>query len=488
MSEVIRVTKYNEVHLKLHCDSSTAYELSEYFTFNVPGARFSPAFKNKLWDGKIRLFHLMRGTVYVGLLSRVEEFAKSRGYTLEFDNPNDFAGIELSTVQAEEFVRSLELPYEVRDYQLSAFVHAVRSNRAILISPTASGKSLIIYMLTRFYMTSNILIVVPNTGLVHQLASDFVEYGFDPDQIHKVFSGQEKTTDQQVTITTWQSIYKLPKKWFDRYGAIIGDEAHGFNAKSLISIMENLTKCEIRFGLTGTLDGMKTNQLVLEGLFGPVEVVTTTAELMEKGTVAALKIKAIVLSYEDEFRQLMAKAKPVYKDELRVIVESKMRNRFLAGLTVSLKGNTLLLFNFQKHGKLLQQMIKDLVPDRDVFLVYGAIEGEERERIRKYIATHDNVIVIASYKTFSTGTNIPRLNNVIFGSPSKSRIRVLQSIGRGIRTAEGKLDATLYDVADDFSRKSYENHTIKHFSERIKMYNAEKFEYKTYTIKLKGQT
>lgn len=485
MTDTIRVTKFNNVHLKLHCDSSIAYELSEYFTFNVPGAKFSPAYKNKMWDGKIRLFHLMRGTLYVGLINQVKQFAQERGYNLEYDNVEDFSERNFSIVEAKQFIKNIDLPFEVRDYQLDAFVHAVRKKRAVLVSPTASGKSLIIYLLATYFVSKKILIVVPSTGLVHQMASDFVDYGCPPELIHKIYSGQEKVTETAFfVITTWQSIYKLPNNWFDTYGVVIGDEAHQFKAKSLVDIMEKMTKCEYRFGFTGTLDGTNTNKLVLEGLFGSVRQVTTTSELMEQGTVASLKIKSLVLSYNEDTRKLFAKTKPSYADELNHIILNGARNKFISNLTNSLNTNTLLLFNYVQHGKMLYDMIKAYDPDREVYLVYGKVEGEEREEIRKLVEKSDNAAVVASYKTFSTGINIPNLHNVIFGSPSKSRIRVLQSIGRGLRTSEEKTNAVLYDIADDMSWKSFQNHTIRHFSERVQMYNQEKFEYKIYTIKL----
>jgi superfamily II DNA or RNA helicase len=487
MSEIIRVTKFNDVHIKLHCDASVAYELNEYFTFSVPGARFTPAFKNKMWDGKIRLFHLMRQTLYVGLLDKVKQFATDRGYHVEYDKPNEFASTNFTLQDAQQHVTDIDLTLQPRDYQYEAFMHAVRKKRAVMISPTASGKSLIIYLLTTHLIGKKVLIIVPTTGLVHQMASDFEDYGCPPDLIHKIFSGQEKDTDAHITITTWQSIYQLPAKWFSKYGCVIGDEAHTFKAKCLVSIMEKLTTCEYRYGFTGTLDGTQTNKLVLEGLFGPVKVVTTTAELMEQKTVAQMNIKAIVLNYSDDARKLFAnrKPKPTYKDELLYLLRNKERSQFIANLVSSLKNNTLLLFNNIDHGRMLQQLIQANKPDQEVFFVFGGVEGEEREEIRKYVEVNKNVVVVASYKTFATGTNIKNLHNVVFGSPSKSRVRVLQSIGRGLRTSNEKSEAVLYDVADDLSWKSYQNHTIKHFSERIQMYNQEKFDYKIFTVQLK---
>lgn len=488
MTEIIRIRKLNDVHLKVECDSSIAHEIGEYFTFNVPGAKFSPAYKNKMWDGKIRLFHLMRGTLYVGLVSKLIQFAAEREYEVELVNPNDF-GEDIITEQAiTDFIKTLELPFEIRDYQFEAVVNAIRKKRVLFVSPTASGKSLIIFVLAAYLIQHKVLIIVPTIGLVHQMASDFVSYGCPESMIYKIYGGQEKNTEAHITITTWQSIYQLPPQWFKQYGVVIGDEAHQFKAKSLVDIMEKMTTCCYRFGFTGTLDGTLTNKLVLEGLFGSVKQVTTTAELMVANKVAQLNIKAIVLGYEDTIRQMFAnpRQKILYKDEVRYIVKSKARNKFLVNLVTSLKNNTLLLFNFVEHGKVLYNAIKEANPNRQVFLVYGMVEGEEREAVRKYAEENTDVIIVASYKTFSTGINIPSLENVVFGSPSKSRVRVLQSIGRALRLSDQKQSAKLYDVADDISWKSHKNISIKHFAERIQMYNQEKFDYKIYTINLKA--
>lgn len=487
MTDIIRIQKLNDVHLKVVCDSGMAYEISEYFTFNVPGARFSPAFKNKVWDGKIRLFHLMRGTLYMGLLSELRKFADERGYEVEFDNLTDFAEEEFPDAAARQFIDGLELPHMVRDYQYEAFIHCVRRNRALLLSPTASGKSLIIFMLAAYFISKKVLLVVPNVSLVHQMAEDFKSYGCPEDFIHKIYQGQEKENPKaHITITTWQSIYQLPEKWFKNFGVVIGDEAHQFKAKSLVDIMEKMKECPYRFGFTGTLDGTNTNKLVLEGLFGPVRQVTTTSEMMEKKNVAQLEIKSIVLNYDDTVRQMFSKTKPEYKNEIRYIVKSTARNRFLVNLVSSLQNNTLLLFNFVEHGKILYNAIKEANPNRSVFIVYGKVEGEEREEIRKFAENNTDVIIVASYKTFSTGINIPSLENVVFGSPSKSRIRVLQSIGRALRVSDKKEAAKLYDVADDISWKSYKNTSLRHFAERVQMYNQEQFNYKIFNINLKG--
>lgn len=483
----MKIVKYNEVFLKVECESDVAQELSEYFTFFVPGYKFMPAYRNKMWDGKIRLFNPMTRLIYAGIIKHLELFCQERKYELEIDDA--YAANEYSLHEAKQFIASLNLPVQPRDYQIDAFTYAVRNNRGLLVSPTASGKSLIIYLLTRYYNVKT-LIVVPTTTLVHQLASDFESYGFTSDNgrgdpgIHKIYSGKEKETESQITITTWQSIYKQSKEWFKNYEVIVGDEAHLFKAKSLTSIMTKMETVKYRFGFTGTLDGTETHRLVLEGLFGPVRNVITTSELIDQKHVSDLRIKAIVLKYNDDIRKLMKGA--AYQDEMDFIVTHAPRNRFIKNLTLSLEGNILLLFQYvDKHGKVLYDMLKSSDESKPVYFVHGGVDGEERNKIRELVEQKKNSIIIASYGTFSTGINIPSIQTVIFASPSKSRIRNLQSIGRGLRKSEGKEMATLYDISDDLTWKTSKNHTIQHFVERIKIYNEEKFEYKIYTVELK---
>lgn len=478
--ETIFVSKFDETYNKITCEDSTAHELADYFTFFVPGYKFMPAYKNKFWDGKIRLFNKMNGLLYGGLNNYVDKFCKERGYLIDY--ADDFNAIEFSLKEANEFVEKLNLPLKPREYQLEAFTHAVRNRRALLLSPTASGKSFIIYLLVRLYNTKT-LIIVPTTSLVHQLYSDFKEYGYNSDKnVHKIYAGQDKQTDMPVTITTWQSIYKMNKEWLKQFNVVIGDEAHLFKAKSLTSILEKMNSCKYRFGFTGTLDGTNTHKLVLEGLFGGVKHVTTTSELIEQKYLSDFKIKALILSYPDEVKKQLKNYS--YQDEIDYIVTNAARNNFIKNLTLSLNGNTLLLFQFvEKHGKILNDLLKD--NGKETFFVHGGVDAEEREKIRKIVENSNDTIIIASYGTFSTGINIRNLHNVIFASPSKSRIRNLQSIGRGLRRSETKTESTLYDIADDISWKSRKNHTLLHFIERMKIYSEEKFEYKIYKIGLK---
>lgn len=499
MSEKIVVSKVNEVYAKIQCERHMAQEISEYFTFMVPGHQFTPAFRNRIWDGKIRLFNLQKFQLYLGLMSYLQNFCDERGYTLEYNVSDTNLTDDYPVYHAKKFVEELQVQsrgvdIEVRDYQIEAFVRGMRNKRQLLLSPTASGKSLIIYMFVRQlikYQNLRGLIIVPTTSLVEQLYSDFADYstknGWNVEEnVHRVYQGKDKQSNKNVVISTWQSLYTLPKEYFEQYDFIIGDEAHLFKAQSLTTIMTSLVNAKYRIGLTGTLDGTKTHKLVLEGLFGPVRKVITTKELMDAGQVADLEIKCLVLKHDDDICKLMKKVK--YPEEIEYLIFNEQRNKFIRNLALSLEGNSLILYQYvAKHGDLLYNMIlnAEKLGDRNVFYIHGKVDADAREEIRKIMETEKDAIVVASYGTFSTGINIRNLHNVVFASPSKSRVRNLQSIGRGLRNADGKTKAVLYDIADDLRSGEHTNFTLKHFTERVKIYNEERFSYKIYKIGLK---
>jgi len=484
----MHISKINEVHLKVETEPSIARELADYFTFEVPGHRFMPAYKNKIWDGKIRLFSTATGKIYVGLLEYLKKFCDRNDIQINIDE-----GVEdvkkITREVVEGFIKSLKPmargnPIELRDYQIDAVEYGIKSNRALLVSPTASGKSLIIYSLVRYYkmMGLKTLILVPTTSLVEQMYSDFKDYGWNSDNhCQKIYQGHDKNVSKDVVISTWQSIYKMKKEYFKDFGCVIGDEAHLFKSKSLTNIMTKLVDCKYRFGLTGTLDGTQTHRLVLEGLFGSVEKVVSTKELIDNKTLANLNIECIVLKHTEENCKLVKDYS--YAEEIDYLVLQPDRNNFITRLCNNLKGNTLCLYQLvEKHGKPLYELMKDF--DRKVFFVYGGTDAKTRNDIRGIVEKEKNAIIIASYGTFSTGINIRNINNVVFSSPSKSRIRVLQSIGRGLRTSASKDSIRLFDLSDDLSYKSKVNFTLNHFNERLNIYNEEQFNYKIDRIKL----
>jgi superfamily II DNA or RNA helicase len=496
----IIVRKKNEAFLEIDCDAGIAMELAEHFSFYVPGYKFMPSYRNRMWDGKIRLFDLRKRTLYCGLFHYIEEFADIREYTIVVEDNSYYSRPNTQQIiDMEEFLKTLTLtssgvPITPHDYQYDSVELVLSNTKQLLLSPTASGKSLIIYMAIRYYLEmydNNVLIIVPTTSLVEQLYSDFADYSqFDKwdaeANCHKIYSGKDKHGfKERVVISTWQSIYKMPATWFEGYGMVVGDEAHAFKAKSLTSILEKCTEAKYRLGTTGTLDGTQTHQLVLEGLFGPVHKVTTTKKLIDDKKLAQLDINVILLKYKDEYCRAIKSMK--YPQEIDFIVDYEPRNNFITNLALDQDGNTLILFQYvKKHGKPLYKMVQEKTQDqsgeRKIFYVSGETDVDTREEIRAITEKENNAIIVASLGTFSTGINIKRLHNIIFASPSKSQIRVLQSIGRGLRKTEDGINTIIYDIADDLHWKNRKNYTLKHAGDRIAIYSKEKFNYKIHEV------
>lgn len=485
MSDLI-ISKKNEVYLKIKTEPHIKHEISDQFTFDVEGAKYMPQYRNRWWDGKIRLFNIQTGELYIGLLDKLLKFCEDHGYKFEFQD-NKYYGlpIDLNKMISYEGVKDYMTSISVhkpRDYQVQAVYDALKCNRRLIVSPTGSGKSLMIYSVVRYYVEKgkDTLIIVPTTSLVEQMYKDFADYGWDVGSYcHKIYGGKERETNNQVIITTWQSIYKLDRKYFERFEVVVGDEAHLFKSKSLVSIMTKLADAKYRFGFTGTLDGSQTHKWILEGLFGPSYSTIKTKELIENKFLSNLDIKIIILKHHPRLFDN-------YQEEIRYLCDNEKRNTFIKNLTLDQKGNTLVLFTrVESHGEPLFDMInKSATKGRKVFFVYGGVDTEDRERVRKITESQTNAIIVASYGTFSTGINIKNLHNVIFASPSKSRVRNLQSIGRVLRKSDSKLKATLYDIADDITFNKNRNYTLNHLVERIKVYKEEKFNYEIINVAL----
>ena len=504
MAANIKIWKKNESIALIECDAGIAKELSDFFSFFVPGYKYMKLYKRKIWDGKIRLFNNVSRELPAGLYPFVDEFCKQRSYTLETESTKYGAPQDKSEEDPEqiyEYIKDLNLTsngksIKIRDYQFDAVMKALNINRCVLLSPTGSGKSLIIYCLAQLWLkyltdgfryphAGRVLVVVPTTSLVEQMQKDFVDYGMGERGIHKIYSGKDKDNiDSSIVISTWQSIYKLPKEWFDQFGMVVGDECHGFKSKSLTDIMNKCTEAKYRIGTTGTLDNAQVHHLVLQGLFGKIHRVTTTRALQDNNTLAKLDINIIMLKYSEEIRKSLGKM--TYQDEIDWIVRNNSRNTFIRNLALDADGNTLVLFNFvDKHGKPLFDMINSKVEEgRKVFYVSGEVETSDREAIREITEKQKNAIIVASLGTFSTGINIKNLHNIVFASPSKSQIKVLQSIGRGLRKADDGRNTRLFDIADDLHSKGKKNYALVHSEERVKIYNKEKFNYKLIEVSI----
>lgn len=476
--------EYNETFVRVECDRSISTELGEYFSFFVPGYQFSPAYKKRRWDGRIRLYNKRTNLFYKGLIQYLYQFCTDREYTVA----KTFK-MKKGKPDIQALLDRLDIPeeYKPRDYQVQGYNTCIENHRAVILSPTASGKSFLIYLLTRHY-DKKTLIIVPTISLTVQMAGDFRDYGYK-ERVQIIDGNADKIwkeeIEEQITVTTWQSIYEMPKSWFDQFEVVIGDEAHHFKSDSLKSIMTKCEAAKYRFALTGTLDESETHKLMIEALFGPVFELVTTKELMDAGHVAKLKINIILFKHKKP--KLAGKT---YFDERDYLFASNARNKYITDLAKKLPGNTIILYTLvDKHGRLLYDEIKNSYKKGQVFFIYGGTDGEQRESVRNILERETDAILVASYGTLSTGVNIRNLHNVIFASPSRSRIRNLQSIGRGLRTHKSKSHATLYDIADDLrtTKNQPNNFTLNHLQDRVRVYNEQEFDYTITKIDLEDE-
>ncbi|MGE5862682.1 MAG: DEAD/DEAH box helicase family protein [Nitrososphaerales archaeon] len=540
----ITISKKNETYISIEGEQYILQELQDCFTFYADGYKYHPSFRAKHWDGKIRILRLVsrqRGELYLGLAEQVVQFCKSRGYSYSIDKSMMME--RFSEEEIDEFLSNINLPFELRDYQISGFKDVIQKRRQLLISPTSSGKSATIYLITKFLESKGLrgLIIVPNLTLIHQLYTNFEEYSINNKwnfKIHKIYSGQDKDPaiviileennkihtykgsdgvrvlnsklpfkqakdlsksdvlvgnitikkikieSPSILLSTWQSLNQIKdKSYYQQFDYVIVDEAHQAKSKSITDIMEKCINSSFKTGLTGTLDGLKVNEKTLIGLFGPVNKLISTKELMDRKQVANFKIECLVLKYDKPVAKIIKNYK--YQEEIKFLITNNNRNIFIKNLALSLKKNTIILFNYvDSHGRILYELLNNSKHkgNRNIYFIHGGVDSEERERIRKIIETEEDAIIVASVGTMSTGTSINNLYNIIFASPAKSRIRNLQSIGRVLRLHDEDKLATLFDIVDNLEYGKHKNFSLQHFFERIKIYDGEQFNYRIKSI------
>lgn len=490
---MIHIEAVDEVFLRIRADVSVHAELSDRFTFTVPGYKFMPSFKSGFWDGKIRIYNQRNQTIYRGLLPEVRKFAEDFEYELTADE-SVARDMEVKFADPEaisDFTSSLKLKYPPRDFQETGLIEVLENRRCILESATGSGKSLIIYMIMRALAKKRVLLLVPNITLVNQMFNDFDQYSAEDDswsaenECQRIHGGLTKEINSRVVISTWQSVFRSPKQYFEDFDVLLVDECHLAEGNSIKAVAEKCSNARYRVGLTGTLKDSKCSELVLKGLLGPARTISRTRELMDRGILADLAVKMIYLKYPKTTCDLIKKA--VFRDELLFTFRNEERNNFLANLALNCDGNTLMLVSeVAEHALPLFQKVKSVADKKQVFLLTAATPPEERERLRKLAETRNDVVFISTYSLFSTGVNIVNLKNVIFAGPAgKSEIRVLQSVGRGLRKGEGKDKAVLIDIVDDYSNgKAKKNTLFKHAMERCRYYIEQDFETKTIELTL----
>lgn len=482
----MRVSKLNEVYLRVETDYEETVAFRNYTSFFAPNFQYNPKFKAHMWDGKISYFDARTRMLPQGLFYMAEEFCKSYERPLELSSEMFEKRNPVSVEEVNEFAKKLEMPFAPRDYQAEEVSAAMTNAKGVVVSATGSGKSLVIYLIIRMIMeetNGKILLVVPKVSLVEQMYSDFVSYGWkeQEDFVEKLYSGMNPTFKKRVLITTYQSIMRKAPSFFEDFTAILNDEAHSVKSTELQKIAKQCVNAKFRLGFTGTLPKEVCDNLNICGMLGPKIYELKSKELMKEGILSKIVVANIFIKYPEEIAKLGRNRS--YPEEVDLVEKSEQRMQVFDYILKNLPSgqNTLILVNHLDHLERLKEHLISAFGDKmRICEINGKTDPQKREQLRKDMDEKRNVVMVATYGTMSTGVNIHKIHNVIFGSSSKSEIRVLQSIGRGLRTHKSKEKLVLWDLVDDFSYvsrngKLKQNYMFKHWDERVHYYKEQEF-------------
>lgn len=489
MLEKIVVHKPNNIYFKIDCDPSQSMELKNYFSYYIPNYWFSPRFKNKVWDGKVSSYNRQSQTLPIGLYPMLKHFCVHYGYelVLDFDKTNMFNQIEDEDIQKFYETIFTDTKYYPRDYQAETILKALKYKRGVIESPTGSGKSIVIYSIIRFILgitEGKILLIVPNVSLVNQMFNDFKDYGWTACESYTniLYSGKKPDWSKPILISTWQSVYKKTSSFFESFNAVIVDETHGAKANSIKSVLEKCTGADYRIGLTGTLPTEKSDIYTIYGYIGPKIYEISSKELMDKGILSKIKIANLLLQYSED--EIATNKHRTYDEEVRFLVDHPKRNGVFKYIIdhINPEENVLILCYLIDHLKSIKSYLEKIYPNKKIQEIYGEIDADKREQIRIGMENSKGVILLGTYATMGIGINIKRLHHVIFASSYKSKIKILQSIGRGLRTHESKTKLILWDIVDDLTYVKRtgtigKNYVYEHFEQRLEYYKTQEFSY-----------
>lgn len=493
--ETIVIEKVDAVYFKINCSIGQSMELKEFFSCYAPNYKWDIRFKSKIWSGKISYFDTRLKLLPIGLLPKLVKFCKQFNYNYRYEFNVDSMHNTLSQHDLNLFYNNIfkyvRDRYYPRDYQNDAIMNSIQNKRGITIAGTGSGKSLMFYTLTRFLrlMNKKILIIVPTVNLVEQAYNDFIDYGFtdisrETDKLYAKYSNEfNKDNIRPILISTYQSLISKPNSFFKIFDCVIVDECHGVRSesKSLQKILKLCSNAEYRYGFTGTMPLENADVFTLVGYIGPVIYDIGAKELIDKGILSQIKIANLILKYPlESVKECKGRG---YDYELKYILNYKPRNKvldFIINNTPSNQNTLILLSRIETHLKPVVDYLKVAFPNKRIRVIHGGVDAVERENVRSILEKENGIILVASYKTVSTGMNVKNLHQIVFFSSYKSRSTVLQSVGRGLRKHKSKDKLIVYDVVDDLGYQSkrnvvYNNHIYLHWLERLKFYKQQGF-------------
>lgn len=436
----------DEVNVKIvGLDADTRRYLNNKFKYEIPGARHIPAVRLGRWDGKVSFFQ-MGGSTYINLLPEILPELDSRGYEIDIDDRREYpTKFEFESVNEQSLADHMwpeghpmaGQPIELRDYQVAAINQFLANPQSIQCIATGAGKSILTATLSRRVDPfGRSILIVPNKSLVTQTEEDYINVGLDVGVVY----GDRKDLNRRHTICTWQSLNSLQKNnpehlldLVEGTVCVIVDECHTLKADKLKGLMTDiLARVPIRWAVSGTIPKEEHDWRSLQVSVGDVINQISAADLQDKGVLANCNVNILQLVDHVEYRS--------YQDELRYLLESEERIEFIGRMVRGLEGNTLVLIDRVDPGRALAATIPGAV------FLSGSTKA--RDRRDQYIEVNfsDNKVLVATYGIAAVGINITKLHNLVLIEPGKSFVRVIQSIGRGLRKGFDKDHVEIWDV------------------------------------------
>jgi len=480
-------SKLNESFFSLEASPEELQPIIRRLRVDLPNAYFDPLVRRGIKKSYVEFYHVHDKKLIVS--SGLIPFLKQ--YNVNYNKESDFTETDI-----DEYLKSVNLPFEPYDYQLKALYDSVLNKQQINLMCTGSGKSLTISLIADFFRKNNLkgLLIVPNINLLTQFKNDILQYNLNDlyEDTH-VIGGENKIKhfNKGLTISTYQSLMNFKEKLHE-LDYVLCDEAHRAKGEQIQDITNKSINASYRLGFTGTLPDVAVDRMSLFCLFGAPVTYIKTNGLVKLGLATPVNINVIKFQYSPDDKALFRHTGN-YTKQLQFIKEHENRTLFISKLSLNLSGNSLVLFQHKDHGKTIFQKIMNIkypdvqVQNKDitgkksfefqkkygVYFINGEIEGKTREDIRNILEIDKNSILVAGYQVLSTGVNIKNLHNLIFASPMKSFTTISQSIGRGVRQHVSKDVFNVFDLADEFTPKGT---FMKQLNQRVQMsYNTEDF-------------
>tara|TARA_B100000900_G_scaffold412619_1_gene434788 strand:- start:4624 stop:6126 length:1503 start_codon:yes stop_codon:yes gene_type:complete len=489
----------------LRVDEATELELEQLnisLTKRIDSWRFNPLVKRGVWDGYISYFKDNKW-IPSGLWRYVYNVCKEYKFDLKIDGVTELFDKNISAEWFEKYALELFKGSEItpRDYQIEAAYNILKFRKCLSELATSAGKTLISFLTVAYLLeqekAKKILFIVPNVSLVVQATEDFNDYNFANRiniKVQQIYSGQKIREGRNVVIGTYQSLVKKGKEYFDQFDAVIIDECHKMKSQSIKTILSKCVNAEYRYGLSGTIPKEGTlDRLTLMAYTGPLISEVNAYFLQQEGYIANCKVKVIEMDYAPEsaknaFTEMAHNKyenKDVFQLEQNYVINSEPRLDFICKVIGKIPRNSLILFHRIEHGKKIYEKLRQET-NKQVYYVDGGIDKDVREEFKKKMEKGDDVAIVASYGTFSTGISIKKIHNIFFTESFKSEVIIRQSIGRGLRQHHSKSNVLIIDFVDDLCTEEWKNYLMKHSKTRQKIYREQRFEYEVKKFQFEG--